>query len=73
LKAFQLRKEEIIYVGDEVRDIQACKKSKVQVIGASWGYDQREALILASPDYIADNPKDILKIMTNLPAYSRRL
>lgn len=71
LKTFRLRKDEIIYVGDEVRDIVACRKSMVQVIGVSWGYDKREALTAECPDYIAESPKDILEILTNLPAVPR--
>jgi phosphoglycolate phosphatase len=71
LKASQLRNEEIIYVGDEVRDIAACRKSAVRVIGVSWGYDNRETLTAECPDYIAESPKDILEILTSLPAVPR--
>lgn len=60
LKARKLRNAEMIYVGDEVRDIIACKKNAVPVIWVSWGYDAVENVKKANPDYMVDNPDEIL-------------
>jgi phosphoglycolate phosphatase len=59
LKKHHLKKEEIIYIGDELRDIQACKKSEVKIIAVTWGYDSAKLLTTGNPDYIANHPSDI--------------
>lgn len=63
LKKNKLTPSEIIYVGDEKRDIVACKKSKVNVIWVSWGYDSFEAVENESPDFLANTPEEIINIV----------
>ncbi|MGE5391586.1 MAG: HAD-IA family hydrolase [Deltaproteobacteria bacterium] len=60
LKANKLQKSEMIYVGDEVRDIVACKKNGVKVIWVSWGYDDIENVKKVNPDYVVDSPDEII-------------
>lgn len=52
---------EIIYVGDEIRDIEASRKAGVKVIAVSWGLSSRKLLESAEPDQIADSPADLLQ------------
>jgi phosphoglycolate phosphatase-like HAD superfamily hydrolase len=52
-----------IYVGDEIRDIEAAKKAGIRVIGVSWGYNTRAALQKANPDYIVEKPEDLQEII----------
>jgi len=59
LKANKLKNTEMIYVGDEVRDIVACKKNQVPVIWVSWGYDSIDNVKKVYPDYIVNNPDEI--------------
>jgi phosphoglycolate phosphatase-like HAD superfamily hydrolase len=56
-----LDKEQVLYVGDETRDVEACKKAKIQVIAVTWGFNSRELLEEVRPDYIAEKPIDILE------------
>jgi phosphoglycolate phosphatase len=58
-----ISKSELIYVGDELRDIEACKKAGVKIIAVTWGYDSGELLKSAQPDFLIDHPEDILKII----------
>ena len=53
----------MIYVGDEQRDIIACKKVGVDVIWVGWGYDVIETIQEASPDYMVYTPNEILHIV----------
>ncbi|HZH75214.1 MAG TPA: HAD-IA family hydrolase, partial [Archangium sp.] len=39
LKRTGLRREQIVYVGDEQRDVEACKQVGVKVIAVLWGVD----------------------------------
>ncbi|MEX1308287.1 MAG: HAD-IA family hydrolase [Eubacteriales bacterium] len=63
LKQHHLEPEEVLYVGDEVRDILACKKARIKVIAASWGFDGLSHLIEENPDYIVDSPYQIKDIV----------
>lgn len=66
LKKFKLKVDEIIYIGDELRDIQACKKASVKIISVIWGFDSIELLKRGNPDYISYKPEDIIEIVKNL-------
>ncbi|MBT2690592.1 HAD-IA family hydrolase [Bacillus sp. ISL-47] len=63
LKQNNLKSEEVIYVGDEQRDIIACKKAGIKVIWVGWGYDAVEVVKAAKPDYKVYEPNDILRIV----------
>lgn len=64
MKDHRLLSTELIYIGDEVRDILACKKNNVEVIAVSWGIDKRDMLLTAKPNYFVEDPKEILDILT---------
>lgn len=63
LKKNKLNQKDVLYIGDELRDIKAAKKNHLYCIAVSWGYDSRELLIQGEPDHIADEPQDILNIL----------
>ena len=65
MKRNKLRHEDVVYIGDEVRDIDACKKSKIPIIAVTWGLDALTFLLQANPDYIAHQPSDIITILNN--------
>jgi len=66
LKSNGLNRQEVIYIGDELRDIKASKKNQLCCIATSWGYDSIELLNEGHADYIAQQPKDILNIVSRL-------
>lgn len=63
LKKYGVTKDQVLYVGDELRDITACKKAGVAVAWVEWGYDIRQSVIHAQPDYLLRQPADILSIL----------
>jgi len=63
IKKYNLDPSKIIYVGDEKRDIVACKKSKIEMIAVTWGYNSRKFLLKSKPKYIVDGPSGLLKIL----------
>jgi len=63
LKKYDIEKSEAIYVGDERRDIIACKKNKLKVIWVKWGFDKLEGVQSEEPDFVAETPMDILEIV----------
>jgi len=63
MRKYNLKPEEIIYIGDEIRDVEACKKVGIKIIGVSWGLHTIEALQKNGVDYIVKKPSEILKII----------
>ncbi len=63
LRKHKLKNQEVIYVGDEHRDIEACRKNHVKVIAVTWGYDDRELLAAGNPDFIVDEPAELFEIV----------
>lgn len=63
LQKYRLDSSEIFYIGDEVRDIDACKENRVKIIAVTWGFNKKEILKVNRPDYLIDYPKEILKII----------
>jgi len=66
LKQDGLNREEALYVGDELRDIEACRKVPIRVIAASWGYDALSLLEQGEPDFLVHEPRDIPPLVENL-------
>lgn len=50
-----------VYIGDEVRDIEAAKKVGIPIISVTWGYNGKKILSNYKPNYLAHKPFDILK------------
>ena len=63
-----LRKNKIIpnqavYIGDEIGDIEAAKKNSIRIISVTWGLNSKKGLEKYKPDFIIDNPNELLKIL----------
>ncbi len=54
-----LSAEQVIYVGDETRDIEASKNAGIPVVAVSWGLNHKDVLASLSPDQIADDPEEL--------------
>jgi phosphoglycolate phosphatase len=63
LHQLKIELHDVVYVGDEHRDIEACKKAKIRIISVAWGLDPIALLKKANPDYIVETPADILKVI----------
>ena len=68
LREQQLAKERVIYIGDELRDVEASRASSVDVIGVTWGLNEREVLEKAGAVTV-NNPDELLdKLLTSSPS-----
>ncbi len=63
IKKHGYKKFEVIYIGDETRDIKAAKKVGVKIVAVSWGYESRPCLNKGKPDYLITKPERLLKIV----------
>lgn len=57
---------QLIYIGDEVMDVEATTRAGVTMIAVTWGYNSKSSLKKASPDYIADSPDVVGNIIENI-------
>jgi phosphoglycolate phosphatase-like HAD superfamily hydrolase len=57
---------DIVYIGDEDRDISAAKKLEIKVIAVTWGYNDKGLLEKEKPDYLVDRPEQILEVLNNM-------
>lgn len=62
-KKYNIHTSDIIYVGDEDRDIIAAKKVMIKNIAVTWGFNSRNRLKKVKPDFIVDLPNEIEGLM----------
>lgn len=65
-KKHKISPSEIIYVGDEDRDINACKKVGIRCIAVTYGFNSKERLAKLEPDFMADSPMEVADIVLSL-------
>jgi phosphoglycolate phosphatase len=65
LRQKQLKPQQVIYVGDETRDIEASKKANIQVIAVTWGFNSPEVLAKQKPDFLIHKPGEILRVLNS--------
>ena len=65
IKNTKVDRSDVLYIGDEFRDIVASKKAGVKIISVAWGYDSYGLLNQGEPDYLVTKPYEIIEIMNN--------
>lgn len=66
IRRHRLRQEEVVYVGDEVRDVEACQDVPVKVIAVGWGYTHPQRLSLSQPDRLIHHPDELPNAIAGL-------
>lgn len=62
-KTFSLRPEEMLYIGDELRDVKASRKAGIPIAAVTWGFNSRESLEAERPDHLFNQPADFLRLL----------
>jgi len=44
-------------------DIKSARKNGLKIISTVWGYQSKRTLVANNPDYVANKPEDIIKII----------
>jgi HAD superfamily hydrolase (TIGR01549 family) len=65
LRIENIHTEKVVYVGDEIRDIDAAKKTGIKVIAVGWGFNSQEALAAQNPDFLIERPQELIEIMNS--------
>jgi phosphoglycolate phosphatase len=61
--AARLAGGDVLYVGDEVRDIDAARKAGVKVAAVTWGFHTAEFLRSGKPDFVVGNARELLELV----------
>lgn len=62
VKKEKLDISDFLYVGDEIRDIQAAKKFGMDIASVGWGYNTVESLKKHEPNYLIFEPYELIDI-----------
>jgi phosphoglycolate phosphatase len=66
LRQKQLKTQEVIYVGDETRDVESSKKANIKVVAVTWGFNSQEALAKEKPDFLIHDPQELVEVVKNI-------
>ena len=61
-KTFSLDPVDMLYVGDEIRDIRAAAKAHIPCAAVAWGLNSRDALASENPSHLVDTPAQLLEV-----------
>lgn len=62
-RTFSMQPNEMVYIGDEIRDIKAAQKACIPIASVSWGFNSAKSLTAAKPDYLLHHPKELHQLV----------
>ncbi len=65
-KAKKVINKKIIYIGDELRDIEACRKNNIPIVSIPWGLNSFESLEEHNKGLVAKNADEAYNLIINL-------
>jgi phosphoglycolate phosphatase len=66
IQQYGLDVDRVLYVADEVRDIEASRRVGIAVASVTWGYNSANILQAHKPDYLIDRPHELLQIVEDM-------
>ncbi|MFO0824260.1 MAG: HAD-IA family hydrolase [Gemmataceae bacterium] len=63
LRTERLEKSDVLYVGDEVRDVEAARKAGIAVVAATWGFHAESILRDSRPDHLIAEPAQLAELV----------
>jgi phosphoglycolate phosphatase len=63
LRKYDVKPSEMLYVGDETRDIDACHQVGVDVVAVKWGYNTPLALEKLNPTFMIEDIWEVVDIV----------
>jgi phosphoglycolate phosphatase len=55
--------DEMLFVGDECRDIEAAKRAGIRMAAVTWGYNSRRALVARDPEFLLEQPEELVRMI----------
>jgi len=66
LKEHHIAASDAVYIGDELRDVEAAQYIGLPIIAVDWGFARPQDLIDQKPTFIADSPKNLIKLINKI-------
>lgn len=66
VKRYRVTPKQVLYVGDETRDIEAAHRAGLRIIAVSWGLNSRDILAKHNPDVLIDRPEELLAAVARM-------
>ncbi len=63
MEKFGIKKYDTVYIGDSEVDIETSKNAEIDCVAVSWGFRDSEILEKLNPQYIVNEPNEILRII----------
>ncbi len=63
VKAKKQLKQDFVYVGDEIRDIEACRHAQIPVVSITWGLNSATSLEKMNPGMVAKDSTEALSLI----------
>ncbi len=63
LQNYKLDTSEVLYIGDETRDIVAARECNIPIASVCWGLNTKMALKQLDPDYLIESPSQLLEVI----------
>ncbi len=74
LRQYHCPKSDAIYIGDEIRDIQAARSIEIRIVAVGWGFNAPIALIDKQPDLLITKPFALIDALARFyPVQSTQL
>ena len=65
VRAERLTPGRAVYVGDELRDLDAGRQARVSTVAATWGFHTEALLRTAGPTWVARTPADVVAALAD--------
>lgn len=66
-RTFSLPPAEMLYVGDELRDVKAAERAGIASAAVTWGFNSADSLAARRPRFLVHSPADLLNIIGCVP------
>ncbi len=65
MRQYHCPKSDAIYIGDEIRDIQAARSIAIRIVAVGWGFNAPTALIDRQPDLLITKPQALINALAH--------
>jgi len=63
MKSRKIAARDILFIGDETRDVEAAKKARIPMGAVTWGYNSPRSLAALQPDHIFATPEELIAFL----------
>lgn len=63
IERFDLVSEKVVYIGDDVRDVQAAKAAGIDIVAVTWGISAPSLLASEEPRYLVESPAQLRSLI----------